>query len=553
MQWRSTKIVVAVTTIALTGAALTGCSGSAPGSNSSGGGALTIGTGGVFTQNNNPFAPTSSSTANGWAWLIYEPLVQTNPTAPTAKPKPWLAKSYAWNKDYTEVKFTARDGVKWSDGKPFTADDIAFTFDMIRKDKALNTNNTPFTAVKKSGDTVTVDFGASQYVNASGITGQVIVPEHIWKSVKNPSTYADAKPIGTGPFTFSSSTSSVAKLKKNPTYWQAEKVKVGTVIYQALQGNDAIVNALAAHKVDWASSFALNQKSGFTDKSKQNIAWNVAALGISAFMVNTAKAPFDNVALRKAINLTIDRSKAAKLDSGGLLKPIMNVTGLPQPVGDKFIADTFKNQDAKVDVDGAKKVLAEAGFTLAGGTLTAPDGKPVTMTLIDPSGWTNYLTDLQVIGQDLKQIGIATTIQTPSQDAWNAAITSGNFDATMRYSDSGPTPYNIYATYMDGSKYAPIGQSANGDWSRFNNPDATAALKAYANATDDSARTAALKKIQQIWVDEVPAMATSANATTGMFTTVNFTGWPSEKNPYTSPGILDKNISVIMTTLTPSK
>ena len=533
--------------------ALAACAGPGPGAATSSDRVLTIGTGGVFTQNNNPFAPTSSSTANGWAWLIYEPLVQTNSAGPTQAPQPWLASKFSWNSTFTSVSFTARDNVKWSDGQAFTAADIAYTFNLVRKNDALNTNNTPFKKVTQAGNTVTVTFAKSQFVNQSLITGQIIVPEHVWKDVSNPADYADAKPVGTGPFTFTSSTSSVAKLAKNPSYWQAGKVKVDTIIYQALQGNDAIVNALAAHKVDWASSFALNQKSGFTAKSPDNVAWNVSTLGINVFLLNTAKAPFDNVALRQAISLVIDRAQATKLATGGLLNPITNVTGLPQPVGDSFIADRYKGQNAKVDLDQAKSVLQAAGFKLSGGTLTDPKGKPVTMKMIDPSGWTDYLTELQVIGQNLKQIGIKTTIETPSQDAWNAAITSGQFDAAMRYSDSGPTPYNIYTTFMDGSKYAAIGKTARGDWSRFNDPQATKALSDYANATDDQARADALETVQRIWVEKIPAIAILSNSTTGMFVTQTWTGWPSEKNPYASPGILSQNIAQVLTTITPAQ
>lgn len=549
---RSKRIMTLAAAIAASAAlALSGCAGGG-GASSGGSTSLTLATGGVFTQNNNPFAPTSSATANGWAWLIYEPLVQTNSAIPTQKPVPWLSTKTAWSSDYRSVSFTARDGVKWSDGKAFSASDIQYTFDLIRKNKALNSSGIPYSGVTRSGDEVTVSFSEPQFVNQTKITGQFIVPEHIWSEVDNPSTYADTKPVGTGPFVFSSSTSSVAKLTKNPGYWKAGDVKVDTVAYQAFQGNDPIVNALAAHKVDWASSFALNQKSGFTAKDKRNIAWNVSTLGMDAFVLNTAKAPFDDPALRRAINLVIDREKAAKLATGDLLSPITSVTGIPQPVGDDFIASAYQGKDLTTDASAAKKILEQAGYTLVGGVLTAPDGKAVTMTMIDPAGWTDYLTELQVIRQNLTDIGIKATIQTPSQDAWNAALASGDFDAAIRYSDSGSTPYDIYATFMDTSKYAPIGQTVDGNWSRFSDKAADEALSTYATATDDASRSAALAKLQDIWVEQVPAIGLISKASTGMFTTVNWKGWPSAKNPYADPSILSKNISQVVTTIRPA-
>ncbi|MFJ4223479.1 ABC transporter substrate-binding protein [Microbacterium sp. NPDC089695] len=551
MRWRSKKIMAAAAVAVAAGLVLSGCG--AGGSSSGGGGTLTIGTGGVFTESNNPFAGTSSASANGWRWLIYEPLVQVNGAVPTEDPEPWLASDYEWSEDFTSVTFTARDGVKWSDGEDFGADDIAFTFGLLKDNAALNSDNVALDTVEDDGDTVTLTFTESQFVKQASILGQFIVPEHIWKDVDDPATYADADPVGTGPFTFDSATSSVAKLTKNPGYWQADDVKVEAIAYQALQGNDAILNGLAAHKLDWASSFALNQKEGFVDKDPDtNLAWNVSSLGIDAFVLNTAKAPFDNVALRSAISKVIDREKLVQLSSGGILSPVLSVTGLPQPVGDAFIDPEFAGQEYAVDVEGAKAELTAAGFSYSGDTLIDPSGNPVSMTLIDPSGWTDYLTALQVIGESVSEIGISTSIETPSQDAWQAALASGEFDGTMRYSNSGPTPYDIYATYMDGSKYQPLGTEVTGNYGRFNSQEGTAALDAYRTAADETERSAALSTLQRVFVEEVPAIAIIAKANTGMFTTVNFTGWPSEDDPYASPGILDRNISKIMVTLTPA-
>ena len=79
---------------------------------------------GQLTNNSNPFSPDSAGNKTGYTWAIYEPLVQTNNYADT-DPVPWLASAYSWTDDYTAVTFTARDGVKWSDGEDLTASDVA--------------------------------------------------------------------------------------------------------------------------------------------------------------------------------------------------------------------------------------------------------------------------------------------------------------------------------------------------------------------------------------------------------------------------------------------
>lgn len=551
MRWRSHKVVVTIAVAAVASLGMAGCS---AGSGSSDGTPLVIGTGGVLTENNNPFSPTSSGTAQGWAWLIYEPLVQSNAVDPEAEPTPWLAESFEWSEDFTQVSFTTRDGVKWSDGEDFTVDDVAFTFNLIKGNEALNSGNIPYGDITVDGNTVTVGFESSQFVNQAKITGQFIVPEHIWADVDDPAAYTDEEPVGTGPFTFDSATSTVGRLLKNESYWQADQVQPSEVVYRALQGNDAIINALVSYDVDWAGAAALNQKAGFVDKNpKKNFAWNAPGLGMSALWLNISKKPFDSVELRRAVSMVIDRERANKLASADLTVPITSVTGLSEPTGTPFISEEFAGQNVEVDVDGAIAELEAGGFTLTDGVLLDPTGTPVTMTLIDPSGWTDYLTALQVIVEDLTKIGIAATIETPSQDAWGAALASGEFDATIRYTNSGATPFDTYSTFMDGNQLVPVGEQANANFARFDSPEATEALTAYANATDEALRAAALATVQRVFVEQVPVIPVMSNSTIGEFTTQNWTGWPSADDPYASPSFLSTNISLILTTLEASK
>ncbi|MFP3813467.1 ABC transporter substrate-binding protein, partial [Bacillus sp. SIMBA_005] len=89
--------------------------------------------------NNNPWVGDSSAQRLGYANALFEPLAITNSVDPTADPVPWLASEFEWSEDYTSVAITARDGVTWSDGESFTADDIAFTFQLIKDNPAFDT------------------------------------------------------------------------------------------------------------------------------------------------------------------------------------------------------------------------------------------------------------------------------------------------------------------------------------------------------------------------------------------------------------------------------
>jgi peptide/nickel transport system substrate-binding protein len=90
----------------------------------------------------------------------------------------------------------------------------------------------------------------------------------------------------------------------------------------------------------------------------------------------------------------------------------------------------------------------------------------------------------------------------------------------------------MYENIMNGAQLQPIGTNANGNYGRFNSPEATQALKDYANATDEAARTAAMHKIQKIMVEQMPMIATSAGNLGAEYSTKKWVGWPDESNPY---------------------
>ena len=83
--------------------------------------------------------------------MIYEPLAMTNQIRPTDKADPWLATDWTWESNFTKVTFTLDDRAKWADGKPLTADDVAYTFELLKKHPALNGNGIPFDGVAVRG------------------------------------------------------------------------------------------------------------------------------------------------------------------------------------------------------------------------------------------------------------------------------------------------------------------------------------------------------------------------------------------------------------------
>ncbi|BFU43615.1 ABC transporter substrate-binding protein [Krasilnikovia sp. MM14-A1004] len=519
---------------------MSACSSDSPNANKANGAAatfLSVGMpNGPQTENFNPFLSTSAAASLGFKWMIYEPLMMWNPVKPADPSKPWLATDAKWDPAFKQVDITVRDNATWSDGQKLTADDVAFTFNLIKSNKGLNTNNTPYDSITTNGNVVTVTFTSSMFVYKDKWLGQTpIVPKHIWQSVAKPDTDVNKNPVGSGPYTVKSFTPQTTTLSvRESGYWQ-DLPKVKELRYTSYTDNNAQTTALSSAACEWSFVFIPNYKTVFIDKDPAHYkVWAPAVLGIHGLYINTAKKPFDNPALRQAMNMVVNREDIFNQAEAGYFHPVVSsVTGLPSPAGDAFVAPDYKGKNSTVDVEGAKKVLTQAGFKLNGTTLTDPSGKPVKITLTDPAGWSDYQTSLEIVKSNLEQIGIAATVEKANQDAWFKNVEEGNFDATFRWTNGGSTPYDLYQTVMDGSLLKPIGTaSPAGNFGRFNSPEATTALKAYATASDEAARTTALNTLQKVFVEQTPMIPVGADNVGAAYSTKNWVGWPDDSNAY---------------------
>jgi len=489
---------------------------------------------GPQTENHNPFLSTSAGASLGYRRVIYEPLVMTNAVKPDQPGKPWLATKWEWSTDYRSLTLTIRDNVKWSDGKPMTAADVAYTFELLKKTPAINIDAIPYDTVSTNGNQVTVTFTKPQFVNQVKILSNFVVPQHLWSQITDPAKDPVKQPVGTGPYTLKSFTPQTTTLTRRDEYWQ-DLPKIRELRYTSYTDNNAQTTALANGSAEWSFVFIPNYKAVYVDKDPANHKiWFPAVLGVHGLFVNTERAPFDNPALRRAMAMVINRDDIFVQGEAGYFYPkVDSITGIPTPAGEKFIAAEHQGKKFTVDVEGAKRELAGAGFKLDGGKLSDPSGKPVTLTLSNPAGWSDYITDLEIIKENLATIGIEAKVDKANQDVWTENIDTGKFEGAMHWTNNGATPYDIYQSVMDGNLYKPVGTAGvNGNWGRYRNAEATAALDRYANATDEAARTAAMNQLQQIMIEQMPMIPTSAANGGGVYSTKNWVGWPDDANPY---------------------
>jgi peptide/nickel transport system substrate-binding protein len=540
--------------------ALTACSGGSGGSaddegtsTGASGAALTIAKpdGAIATESNNPWVGDASGMKLGYINAILEPLGFVNLVDPTDEVTPWLAQEITWNDDFTSVTLVARDGVTWNDGEEFTAEDIEFTFTLLKDTPELDNAALGITGVTLDGSSVTVTFGASMFAKQDKVLHKLIVPKHIWESVADPATDPNLEPVGTGPYTLTQFSSQSVELTARDDYWGGE-LAAPTLYYVSYNDNTALTTALASGEADWAQAFIPNVQSAYLDKDEDNVYWAAAGLGIDTMFVNTQTKPFSDVAFRQAMNLVVDREKHQAIAREGGVPELTSVTGLPTPAGDAFISEEYADATYEVDVEGAKQILSDAGYTWDGDALVDPDGEPVTFELSVPQGWSDYVTGISLIADSAAEIGVEATVDTPDSDTWWAMKGEGDFQAILHWTDTGATPYDLYSDIMDGRWMKPLGEAADFNFGRYDNPEATAALNTYATATDDATREEALAEVQKIFVEDVPAIPIGTRPFIGEYNTRSYVGWPGEDDPYNNPDPTQPSAALILTSLEPA-
>ena len=143
--------------------------------------------------------------------------------------EPWLATEFSWSEDNLTLTMPLRTDVKWSDGTPFTAADVAYTFDLLQQFPALIGSASgawdDYLAGVKAVDDATVAFTFSRvFTPAIYLLGnQTIVAKHIWETIEDPVTTTFDTPVGTGPFTdIAIFQPQGYEAHKNPNYWGAD-------------------------------------------------------------------------------------------------------------------------------------------------------------------------------------------------------------------------------------------------------------------------------------------------------------------------------------------
>lgn len=483
----------------------------------------------------NPYNPAVWGQSVGF---VYEPLVFVD-SLENGKTTPWLASSYAWSDGNKVLTFTIRKGVKWSDGVPMTAADVVFTFDLLKANPALDLNAvwTVLKSVTQSGDNVVLTFKSTAVPYFYYVADQIdVLPQHIWASIKNPVTYADASPVGTGPYTVSQCSGQNITYSANPTFWQPGLPKVKTIEYPAFTSNDPANEELATGVAQLGAQFIPNIKAFYTSKSPNYHYWFPPIANVSMF-INLTVAPLNDLAVRQAIAYGVDRPRVSAIGEYGY-EPPSNQAAIVTPTFSSWL-DTSLLSKYNYSYNPAKaiSVLEKDGYKKGSDGLFAKDGKELSFTIINVGGNSDWVAAVQVIASELAQVGIKISPDNLSGTDFDNDIYTGKYQLAYNYEAGGPSPYYELRQLLYSGNTAPIGKLASTNWERYINPSTDKLIDEYAATTSTATQHSIVDQLEQVMLSDVPVIPMTEEVDWYQYNTAAFSGWVTPQNPYAQPAI----------------
>lgn len=486
---------------------------------------LSTGPKGTFTDNFNPFSATADDGTKGF---IYEPLFYYNLVG--SQVYPILGKSKSWSNNNKTLTVMLNAKAKWTDGKPFTAQDVVFTFDLLKKHPAADLGGVwaQLSGVKAEGEhKVVFNFKRQDVPFAMYVLQQVIVPKHLWGSVSKPTKFQNGKPIGTGPYTLEHFSSQEIKYKANASYYKGLP-PVPKIMIPAYNSNTSNNLALSRGKIDWDGVFMPKVQKNFVAKdTKHNHYWFPPDAIVS--LVPNLKGPLlSNLAVRKALSFGINRTEIQNKGESGYMKAA-------QPYG---ILPTMKNwvdpnlpaadKSSSYDPKKAVQILQKAGFKKnSSGIFVSPNGKPLSFNLLIVSGWTDWEADAQLITQSLKKIGIKINVRQVQYGAYMSKLQAHKFQLAFSSSNSGPNPYYIFESLLHSKNQY--------NYEQFSNSTVDNALDNFSKTTSKSQQKKDIYQVERILADKLPVIPMIYGIQGYEYSTQKYTGWPTSKNPYVTP------------------
>lgn len=498
---------------------------------------------------------------------LFEPLMYTNVFDGTEIP--WLAESYQYNQDFTEVTVTLRDGVTWSDGEPFTSEDVKFTLEMLRDNAPelqyssiyaewLEAVDTPddLTAVIRLTKPGPRFF--KENLGISHTQHQIMLPAHIWAD-QDPKTFTNYDPeqgwpVGTGAYRLVSSSARQMIFERRDDWWGAE---IGfedlpapkRIVLLPMASDEATAQAYIANEIDSGQALqpaafeaARNRNPALRSWHAEGPVWGAPDGCGYNFSPNLAKAPWNDVNLRLALNYAIDRQEVSSLAYQDSNHPV--VVPFSGFVNDRWITPEIQQLIDSYDRDNPSQELVDeymgrAGYQRNEDGMWAKDGEVLTVPVYSGNAWAPVVP---VLAEQFRRAGFEAVeeIDPAGTATWNERRRTGDYETmVLVHCGSFSEPYDTLKDFH--SRWSrPLGESCDFPIRcfRWDRPEFDAIidqLNAMVSDPENPQYQALVAEALDMYLQEMPEIMLTEELWAVVFNETYWTGWPSADNPYVGP------------------
>ena len=441
-----------------------------------------------------------------------------------------LCDSYELAADGRTYTFKLRQGVTWHDGKPFTAEDVKFSYERML-DKATGfwgrsqldsiesiqvVDATTLKIVTKAPDADFLGALSNPFP---------IAPKHVYDAPDGDAAMK-RQPIGTGPFKFVSfNRETNLKAERNPNFWIKDRPYLDSVEGVFIGDKSTRASALLAKQLDTVSVFDSREADPIKAASADVVVEKYDQYLVDSYLVNVNRKPFDDKRVRRAIHLAIDRNAINQTLFKGLGTPYVAPSSpaewQPKSVTQEELSKLPGYRTPKsLDIDEAKKLLTEAGY---------PNGFKTKATAVG-SNTSNPPQNEAMAGQ-LANVGIQVELEHPEAGIATKKQETCDFDLfNHTVAGTNSTPTRNYSFYVTGGSE---------NWCGWSNAELDKLVPQQRSTLDPKARWEIIKKIQTILLDELFTIPSSEAASfmlhqKSVHNWRNFgTAWANPWYPYT--------------------
>lgn len=512
-------------------------------------------------ENFNPFIP-GHYTLNGQWQVNLESLFYLN--LETGELEPWLAESFEYNDDYTEVTVHLREGVEWSDGVPFTADDVVFTVNMMRDTDGLYWSGEMQQWVEsvEAVDDHTVKFTLTgthprfmlDYFGVRAWDVLFVIPKHIWEG-QDPSTFSNYDmekgwPVGTGPYRLVRSTETETVWDLRDDYWAsqigfANLPKPRRLIWVFVGTEETRAAMLARNELD--AGFLLGRGAFERLQTENNniITWSeeppYGYLDPCArsLVLNVAWPHLGDRDVRWAINYAINRDQIIEIAYEGITEAQAFGTTLYkglEPWHDRnqdLIDDVLVFNPAK-----SEELMIGAGFAKDNdGFWVDEEGQRVDLPLTTHLGDADVEKALPIIIQQLRDVGFDASGGAQEWAIYTDRRSRGDVAGWLNFCGSVNDPAKTLSLFHS-RHAAPLGEPSPfvAAASRYANPELDELIdQLIAMSPDEPGFDELADEATEIWINDLPLMGIVQNRFIIPYNTTYWTGWPTTDNNYIYP------------------